>query len=1741
MAIFYRFKFFLVFILLFSNLHAQDFSNRGKEFWIPYSYHVGMGGGNVVMTLYITSDVATNYLVEIFGGATLQSGSINAGQVITCIVPNSNFITGSGLFANKTVRVTAEKPVVVYSYITQSAVSGATVCLPTNVLGNEYYSMNYTQISNSPNSNSYFTIIAIEDNTIIEITPTAATTNGWSAGSVNTITLNKGEVFQVLGTVNNTPSGALYSGVDLTGSKIRSVSSSTSSCKRIAVFSGAGKIRIGTNCGNSNSSDNLYQQLYPAGSWGKDYLTLPSYNRTTNFYRVMKKDLSTNVYLNGTLIPATSFVNNLYYEFSGTTPNRITADQPISVAQYFTTAGCNSSSNPYDPDMIVLNPVEQNISKATLISSNLVATNPQHHIHVIMPNGGTGISSFRVDNNPVPASSWVVHPQNPAYSYAYLANVTQGYHTLKSDSGFNALAYGYANAESYGYSAGANVKDLYQYISLETPSSTVNFPAACIGTPFYFSMTFPYQPTSIRWVFGTALNAIGIADVTLANPTPTSTTIVNGRTLYVYKLPTLYTISTPTVYPIKVLATNPTPDGCGGEQEINFDLEVFNRPTAGFTFSGVCTNSTTQFTDASNTGTRPITSVNWTFSTLGSSTQMNPIFTFPGAGTYSVTYFLTTDIGCRSDTITQDVSIKPLPTATISGTTTTCINSPQPTITFTGIGATPPYAFAFNINGGATQTITTIGSSNSVTLQAPTNALGVFVYNLIHVTESSSGLCSQAQTGTVTITINNNPTATVSGTVTVCKDAIAPQITFAGIDGTPPYTFTYNINGGTSQTISSVAPSSTVSIDVPTGIVGTFIYNILGVVDINNTVCSGNPTGSATVTIKPLPTATISGTDTVCLNATSPPVTFTGIGGIPPYTFNYKINGGPIQSISTIAGNSISVNVPTNTAGVFVYELISVTDAGNPNCTQLISGTISVTISSLPIANFTTNPPACQESVVVFSDQSSTFIGTISTWEWNFGDPASGALNTSAQQNPTHYFSSAGTFAIALTVTTSSGCVSVNTIPGIIIHPKPNAGFIIPEVCLSDSYAQFTDTSSVANSSTISSWLWNFGDGNATLANPNTSTLQNPQHSYTEVGAYQVSLTVTSNQGCKDTIQQQLLVNGSYPVADFVVNQPNNLCANDSIRITDASTVFPGVITKIEIWWDNLGSPTTFFTENNPVPGRVYSHRYPNFQTPLTKNYQIRYRAYSGGVCMNEKLSTLVVNASPAVQFSAVPNICFDTPSYQITQATETGSVPGTFAFTGPGVSTAGLFSPSVAGVGVHTIKYMYTSSAGSCKDSATQTIKVWERALADFSVTTNPVCEKQPVTFTDNSTSAEGSITEWRWNFADGTPIQINTTNSSFTHTFNTYSSFNVKLNVVTAIGCVSADKIITVIINPLARPNFIFPAVSCLPNASVQFTNLTTLPTGTNSSSYLWDFGDPGSGAVNNSTATDPAHVFTNLGPYNINLKATTSIGCVHDTTIVLNTLHPQPQASFTTDFVDVCLGDPILFTSTSSGADGTITLFNFDLGDASIQSLINFSHTYADSGSYLVKHYIINSFGCSSNVANKIVYANGYPDADAGPDKLVLEGGQAQITAPNNYPMPVAFSWTPPTYLDDPTRQNPISRPPDDITYLLTVTSNKGCSDTSSLFIKVLKDPPIPNIFSPNGDGIHDTWIIPYLDSYPGCTVEIVNRYGYLIFRSVGYATPWDGKVNGRDVPIGTYYYVIDPKNGRNKKAGYLDIIR
>jgi len=98
-----------------------------------------------------------------------------------------------------------------------------------------------------------------------------------------------------------------------------------------------------------------------------------------------------------------------------------------------------------------------------------------------------------------------------------------------------------------------------------------------------------------------------------------------------------------------------------------------------------------------------------------------------------------------------------------------------------------------------------------------------------------------------------------------------------------------------------------------------------------------------------------------------------------------------------------------------------------------------------------------------------------------------------------------------------------------------------------------------------------------------------------------------------------------------------------------------------------------------------------------------------------------------------------------------------------------------------------------------------------------------------------------------------------------------------------------------------------------------------------------------------------------------------------------------------------------------------------------------------------------------------------------------------------------------------------------------------DSSSVFVKVYKKITIPNTFSPNGDGRNDYWDIDALITYPESLMLVFDRYGQQVFRSVGYANPWDGKYNGQPVPVGTYYYVLDLKNNTPKISGWVLVVR
>ena len=1719
----------LVIIISANQAYSQSFSNKGKDFWVAYGYHQVMSNGNgQQMVLYFATDQVTNITISVPGTGytqTLTSPAtptvLTSNAIPKAGVQDSRLTAASVAPENKGIHITSDKPMVAYAHIYNQNVSGATILFPTNTLGKEYYSINYKNISNTDEANCWFYVVATDTGTTtVEITP-SGNAIGHPAGVPFTVNLTQGQVYNVMGELTSFTNP--FTGVDLTGSKIRSIPSASGGCKRIAVFSGSGRISI--TCGNTSaSSDNYMVQAFPKDAWGKKYLTVPTSSLNNNIYRICVADPATQVTVNG-LPVAVPLLNNFYYELPQTNqPQKIEADLPIIVAQYIASQGlCGnppSGSNPGDPEVIYLSAVEQNISKV-LWNATPNFSIDEHYYNVVIPNTGTAISSFKLDGVTVPASQFTVHPQDPGFSYLSRQLSTAGVHRIESDSGFNAIAYGFATAESYGYNAGTNIKDLYNFIEPINPLSISPDPVACTGTPFYLTITFPFIPNSLSFNFGGFQPNESYPSQAAVDAIFESSYFIGAKQVWRYKIPHTFTYSpansTPG-YPINVIAGTTSSDGCGNTFERDFDLAIYDPPVAEmFWTNNGCVTDSVRFRDTTTylAGTYSYKWY-WDFGDGTTDTVRHPVHLYANPGTYTVKFAMISNVGCYSDTAIETITVTRVPTADFNNSTPICMGS-SVNFTSTSVAAPPGnlQKWYWDFGDGNTQTIVAPASPNtSHTYTAWGNRTPKLRV------ETNSGC--QSLLDSLTFYVGPVPVANfvLPGGLCLPSDSARFNNSSTIADGNlAGLSYLWNFGHPAS------GANNTSTLEDP-----VHYYNVAGPFSINLQVTSADgcvhDTTKVLSTVYPQPLAAFTVNAENCLNT---PTSFSsqssGSGNtITNWYWDFG-DGSPI-------GSGLNTNHTYATPGTYTVKHWVKTNTG------CYSDTIphTVVINPLPTVQFNFTGPYCQFKTIGFTDNSIPNAGILQSWLWNFDDPGSGASNTSNNTNTSHTYNAAGTYTVSLIVTTSKGCIDTLE-TDITVSSKPVAGYINPEVCLSDTYAQFTDTSHVEGG-TITAWLWDF-DHPASGA-LNTSTLQNPQHSYSTIGTKNVQLIVTSNSGCADTTVQSFFVNGDIPVAGFTVFNASQLCANDSVFIQNTSTVNVGSVVKVDIYWDNLGAPAVFERDDFPTPGKIYSHLYPNFQSPLTQTYQVRFRAYSGETCIDDWFETITINAAPDVRFTPIPDTCLNIAPFQIVQASEIGAVPGTFEFSGPGVSSTGIFDPALVGPGLYTIKYVYTSNFG-CKDSASRQIRILEAPVANFGFSV-PTCETKNITFTDSSSAPVGAITTWTWDFGDGTPPEIRNTRAPFVHVFASAGTYNVKLMVTTDDGCNSIIAPKDVLVHPQPVASFTFTDTACLPFANIQFNNTSSIADGTeNSFRYVWTFGDPASGLLNSSLAINPSHVYNGVGPYNVRLRVTSGAGCIDDTLIVVNTIHPQPKAGFRFGKPSVCLGDNVRMIDESDPKDGTTTQWYWDFGDNGTASTQNPVHTYAAIGTYTVNLYIVNSFGCESDTLPQSFSVYPYPVVNAGPDMLVLEGENTvlQATATGE---DLQYVWTDNLYLNNNTILRPLCTPVNDITYTLTVTGRGGCPVVDQVKVVVLKAPRIPNTFSPNNDGINDLWEIKYLKQYPKAKVQVFTRTGQMVFESRnGYTKPWNGTKDGKPLPMDTYYYIIEPESGRAPVTGYVTIVK
>ncbi|MRX47474.1 PKD domain-containing protein [Pedobacter puniceum] len=1279
------------------NVMAQGSSNKGTDFWVAYAGHVD--GLNSRLTLFITSQ--TNAVVNInAGGINLPPVTVLANQAVPVYInPNTytnTYISGSDvIYQNRGIHVTSDVPIVLYSHISRNARSAATLVLPTKALGNEYVAMAYEQVASSRTELkvSQFTLVGVEDSTQIEITPVDTILNNTRLGRAPfQIRLDKGDVYQYQSTK------------DVTGVRIKTIGN----CKPLAVFSGSTKAGF---CATSlgGSEDNLYQQLFPVTAWGKNYITAPFYNAQNgvqDIIRVYVNEDNTEISVNGSTTQAGSTtLSNPYAKgsiitFYGSTPFVIKGTKPISVAQLQVTQACNPNNSgtlrfPGDPEMTILNPIEQTLSDVTLYSAvsvpvvaptNIIA----HYLNIILKT--SDIPSLRVDGA-VPAGNFVTIDSE--YSYITI-NVTASSavnpaHRIVCNGGFIAIAYGYGSTESYAYLAGSDLKNLNANISFFPPGSTNSTSNLCIGEDYHVQLKLPYPTNRIIWDLKNGQKRDTI------NPTaPSKTEIVNGVTSYFYDYQiNASEINTSGMYNLKSIVLNPAPASCSAEEEILTEFEVFNPPTASFIYNNkLCPESPIAFTPISDGKGNTVNKWLWDFGDGNISTLQNPNHAYTTPGDKIVSLSVATDKGCWSAIFKDTVHIKAFPNPDFNFSSKTCVNKE---IQFSDIST----ANAQNI----TSWLWNFGDGNTSTLQNPKHVFTTVGDFTVTLTVTTDNACVKA----ISKVIKVSPLPVVDfSTPDFClSDALAKFINTSTIADNSNMSYAWDFGDPASGSFNTSVQKD-----------GTHSYSAQGVYRVKLTATS-LVTGCQTVLEK-----------------------------------DFTVNGS----------------------------------------------------TPVPRFNVLNDAALCINQTVVFEDLAVVDFGEITKieWYWDYDQNPSlkfvdetPALRNAAEKRkysytyPIFYAPLTKQVKVRMVVYSGISC-SGYTDKIITLKAVPRVNFILPSTCLPQGKAAFTNNTTINGvDDPAISYMWDFGNGN-------TSTQKNPIHQYSAAGNYRVILTATFN-GCSKSDTLSFNVVAAIPDVNFEVINSNNLCSNQPVVFKNLSSVSFGNITKIEWFFNDFteaNNPNYYRVVSAPALGAEYSFSYPLFHNPLTKNITVKLKAYSG-TCVSEKIMNITLKAIPQISFTPIPEVCQEQADFRITQAKENSGFAGSATFTGRGVSSNGMFSPSSAGPGEHQITYTFTGANG-CVEVLSQNIKVNPTPIISAG-------ENQTILIGGNTVLnavASGEGLTYSWSPATGlsNPTILNPV-------ANPTDDITYTLTVKSAAGCVATDDVFVKVLQKPEIPNVFTP----------------------------------------------------------------------------------------------------------------------------------------------------------------------------------------------------------------------------------------------------------------------------------------------------------------------------------------------
>ncbi len=940
----------------------------------------------------------------------------------------------------------------------------------------------------------------------------------------------------------------------------------------------------------------------------------------------------------------------------------------------------------------------------------------------------------------------------------------------------------------------------------------------------------------------------------------------------------------------------------------------------------------------------------------------------------------------------------------------------------------------------------------------------------------------------------------------------------------------------------------------PGGFTSTLQYPIIpnvtyadsGIYYVVKTVAGVPDTASTIVTVNHTPSLTITSNSPVCYGTT---LNLTALPDSVGETFSWT---GP-------SGFSASVYNPTRTGFSYADTGVYTVIASLHGCRDTQS--VRVTTIRVPVPVATNTSPTCIGYNVTLSASDSAAVSF--RWTGPSGYSSTNATNTITS-------TTAGNAGIYTVVATIGTCTASAT-TAVTLSPMPPVPIIpvIRPVCSGNNLNLFvTDTAGAT-------YNW-------TGPNGFTSTLQNPTiNNIPTSGEGRYTVTATYG-GCTAPPAYVYCYVDSTPALPAIAALTAPFCSNDTLFLT-ASDSTPGV----RYFWE--GPDTFSSTTQNPIIDSIQTYNSGVYTVTATL-----------GNCRSSNTVAVIVNQTPDM-----PTVMATTPvcagNLLSLSATATPST-GNWYWTGPNGFTSNVEFPAIFGVTVAAsgTYYVYEDASGCISPTATVTVVVNPSPTIPKISTNNPVCEGDTIQLRGNNDSTGVS---YYWEGPGGftsslqNPDILNAASANagiytLTASIGPCSKQNQSLVTVNA-----APPLLVTSNSPVCTRDtlkflgtsspgtryswtgpysftaagsapFRAPAMleyagiyhvvatdinGCTSDTSLNISvNQTPLPPWVTWLTYCqYAYASPlipidgrniqwyASASGGTSTSVAPIPSTTVPGVYFFYLSEIVS-GCKSDIDSVQVIVYPKPNVTLTPNYTEICPHEVVVYTATDTGKFDTHRWVpSFYLPDSTTLSNVS---TPANSIKYLL--VTKNEFNCTDTQrAEIIVHPAAIVNIGAG-DTVKLYPGQSLHFTPQSNGS--AFTWLPNEGLDNNSILDPTVQPALGVKYVVTATTNFGCTAQDSVYVDVQEQSVIgvPNAFTPSGD-YNKTFKINLSGIATLNHFRVFDRWGQLMFETKDINEGWDGSFSGKAQPFDVYIYDVQATvSGSGKivnKTGNVTLIR